>query len=54
MLAFSLLHTRQIKPAAHAFYKSIQYGNHTDWQPLVELLIDQKTLQINPKLKKPS
>ncbi|ORX39518.1 hypothetical protein BCR36DRAFT_588235 [Piromyces finnis] len=33
------------KAAAGAFFKSINLGNDTDWQPFVELLID------NPKLK---
>jgi hypothetical protein len=51
LLAFSLLHTRQ-KSAAAAFYKSIQLGNDTDWQPLVELCLEQKNLQITPAAKK--
>ncbi|KAJ3033863.1 hypothetical protein HK097_004703 [Rhizophlyctis rosea] len=45
LLAFSFLNTGQIEAAAGAFFKSINYGNDTDWQPLVELLLD------NPKLK---
>ncbi|EGF77074.1 hypothetical protein BATDEDRAFT_92047 [Batrachochytrium dendrobatidis JAM81] len=45
LLAFSLLNTSQPEAAAGAFFKSIGYGNDTDWQPLVELLMD------NPKLK---
>lgn len=48
LLAFSLLHTRQNKPAAAAFLKSIKLGNDTDWQPLVELCIEQPTLQFKP------
>ncbi len=46
LLAFSLLHTRQSKAAAHAFYKSIAAGNQTDWQPLIELLLDHKSLHL--------
>ncbi|KAJ3107111.1 hypothetical protein HDU97_004804 [Phlyctochytrium planicorne] len=45
LLAFSFLHTGQIEAAAGAFFKSISYGNDTDWQPLVELFLD------HPKLK---
>jgi len=45
LLAFSFLHTGQTDAAAGAFFKSINLGNDTDWQPFVELLID------NPKLK---
>eukprot|EP00163_Fabomonas_tropica_P002203 TRINITY_DN11652_c0_g1_i1.p1 TRINITY_DN11652_c0_g1~~TRINITY_DN11652_c0_g1_i1.p1 ORF type:complete len:126 (-),score=0.86 TRINITY_DN11652_c0_g1_i1:41-418(-) len=39
-LAFSLMHTGQIQLAAAAFFKSVQLGNETDWQPLVELVQD--------------
>ncbi|KAJ3043797.1 hypothetical protein HDV00_004205 [Rhizophlyctis rosea] len=45
LLAFSFLNTGQTEAAAGAFFKSINYGNDTDWQPLVELFLD------NPKLK---
>ena len=45
LLAFALLHTDQLSNAAAAFFQSINYGNDTDWQPLVELMID------NPDLK---
>eukprot|EP01137_Pigoraptor_chileana_P011227 Opistho-2@61760 len=45
LLAFSLLHTGQPSAAASAFFKSISFGNDTDWQPLVELFLD------NPDLK---
>ncbi|KAI9204931.1 uncharacterized protein BJ171DRAFT_561987 [Polychytrium aggregatum] len=45
LLAFSFLLTGQIEAAAGAFFKSINYGNDTDWQPLTELFLD------NPKLK---
>jgi hypothetical protein len=45
LMAFSLLNTGQIDASAGAYFKSISLGNDTDWQPLVELLID------NPKLK---
>ncbi|KAG4093768.1 hypothetical protein H8356DRAFT_1696654 [Neocallimastix lanati (nom. inval.)] len=45
LLAFSFFHTGQMEAAAGAFFKSINLGNDTDWQPFVELLID------NPKLK---
>lgn len=37
LLAFALLHTKQNKLAAAAFWKSIKLGNETDWQPLVEV-----------------
>jgi len=47
LLAFSLLHTRQNKLAAAAFYKSIHMGNDTDWQVLVELLIEQPKLKLS-------
>jgi len=47
LLAFSLLHTRQNKLAAAAFYKSIKLGNETDWQPLVELCIEQPKLKLS-------
>jgi hypothetical protein len=47
LLAFSLLHTRQNKLAAAAFCKSIRLGNDTDWQPLVELLLEQPKLKLS-------
>jgi cytochrome c-type biogenesis protein CcmH/NrfG len=47
LLAFSLLHTRQNKLAAAAFCKSIRLGNDTDWQPLIELLIEQPKLKLS-------
>jgi len=46
LLAFSLLHTQQNKAAAAAFYKSIQAGNDTDWQPLIELCLEHPSLQL--------
>ncbi|KAI9152523.1 hypothetical protein H9P43_009314 [Blastocladiella emersonii ATCC 22665] len=45
LLAFSFLHTSQAEAALGAFFKSVVLGNDTDWQCLVELLLD------NPKLK---
>ncbi|KAJ3113898.1 hypothetical protein HK098_007530 [Nowakowskiella sp. JEL0407] len=45
LLSFSFLHTGQTDAAAGAFFKSINFGNDSDWQLLVELFID------NPKLK---
>ncbi|KAJ3069705.1 hypothetical protein HK102_006856 [Quaeritorhiza haematococci] len=45
LLAFALLQTGQAEAAAGAFFKSVNLGNDTDWQPLVELFLD------NPKLK---
>ncbi|KAJ1533905.1 hypothetical protein HK096_004602, partial [Nowakowskiella sp. JEL0078] len=45
LLSYSFLHTGQTEAASGAFFKSINYGNETDWQPLVELFLD------NPKLK---
>lgn len=44
LLAFSLLHTKQNKAAAAAFFKSIKMGNETDWQPLVEVNIQSTQL----------
>jgi hypothetical protein len=46
LLAFSLLNTGQSEAAAGAFFKSINYGNETDWQPLVELFLDQPKLKL--------
>lgn len=46
LLAFSLLHTEQHEAAAHAFAKSIELGNETDWQPLIELCIDNPGLEV--------
>ncbi|KAL7750635.1 hypothetical protein RI367_003977 [Sorochytrium milnesiophthora] len=45
LLAFSFLYTGQIESAAGAFFKSAAMGNDTDWQVLVELLLD------HPKMK---
>lgn len=45
LLAFSYLMTGQNEAAAGAFFKSVNNGNDTDWQPLVELFLD------NPKLR---
>ena len=47
LLAFSLLHTKQNKLAAAAFFKSIKLGNETDWQPMIELLIEQPKLKLS-------
>lgn len=47
LLAFSLMHTGQLEASASAFYKSISMGNETDWQPLVELLLDHADLKIS-------
>ncbi|KAI8611222.1 hypothetical protein BC830DRAFT_678118 [Chytriomyces sp. MP71] len=46
LLAFSFLQTGQTEAAAGAFFKSISYGNDTDWQPLVELFLDQPKLTL--------
>ncbi len=46
ILAFSLLNTGQNEAAAGAFFKSINFGNDTDWQPLVELFLDQPKLKL--------
>lgn len=48
LLAFSLLHTKQFKAAAAAFHKSISLGNHTDWQPLVELCVEFPDIHFKP------
>jgi hypothetical protein len=54
LLAFSLLHTGQLEASAGAYclyiltlVKSINYGNDTDWQPLVELFLDNPKLALN-------
>ncbi|KAI9093035.1 hypothetical protein DFS34DRAFT_631371 [Phlyctochytrium arcticum] len=46
LLAFSFLHTGQAEAAAGAFFKSINAGNDTDWQPLIELLIENDGLKL--------
>ncbi len=45
LLAFALLQTLQKEQAASALLRSITFGNDIDWQPLVELCIE------NPELK---
>jgi len=50
LLAFSLLYTKQYKQAAAAFYKSIQAGNDTDWQLLVELCIENPSIQFQSSI----
>jgi tetratricopeptide (TPR) repeat protein len=40
LLAFSFMHTGQNEAALGAFYKSVIIGNDTDWQCLVEILLD--------------
>eukprot|EP00741_Cyanophora_paradoxa_P023153 tig00021571_g22363.t1 len=40
LLAFSLLNSGQSEAAANAFLKSVSMGNESDWQPLVELALD--------------
>lgn len=54
LLAFALLHTKQNKLAAAAFFKSIKLGNETDWQPLVEVSqhLATHTLQANRRADK--
>jgi hypothetical protein len=53
LLAFSLMNSGQPEAAgiqylilAGAFFKSINYGNDTDWQSLVELFIDNPSLKL--------
>lgn len=46
LLAFSLMNTGQNEAAAAAFFKSISFGNDTDWQPLVELFLDEPKLKL--------
>ncbi|KAJ3413120.1 hypothetical protein HDV05_008516 [Chytridiales sp. JEL 0842] len=46
LLAFSFLQTNQVEAAAGAFFKSIGCGNDSDWQPLVELFLDQPKLKL--------
>lgn len=44
LLAFSLLKTGQYEAALAAFEQSVDLGNESDWQPLVELLVDHPAL----------
>ncbi len=46
LLSFALLMTQQTDASAAAFMKSIVHGNDSDWQPLVELLIDNEALKL--------
>eukprot|EP00455_Lapot_gusevi_P046291 TRINITY_DN6067_c0_g1_i7.p1 TRINITY_DN6067_c0_g1~~TRINITY_DN6067_c0_g1_i7.p1 ORF type:complete len:148 (+),score=15.86 TRINITY_DN6067_c0_g1_i7:1-444(+) len=46
LLAFSLLHLGQPAAAAAAFFRSVKLGNHSDWQALVELCIDNPTIKL--------
>ena len=46
LLAFAFLHTGQQEESVGAFFKSIGSGNESDWQPLVELLIDNPDLKL--------
>ena len=46
LLGFSLMHTGQTSAAVAAFLKSVKLGNDTDWQPLIELCVDNPTLQV--------
>ncbi|KXS09303.1 hypothetical protein M427DRAFT_141085 [Gonapodya prolifera JEL478] len=46
LLAFALLNTGQVEAAVGGFYKSVAAGNDTDWQPLVEVLIDNPSLKL--------
>ncbi len=45
LLAFALMYTGQHEASCGAFLKSIALGNETDWQPLVELVLDNPSLQ---------
>lgn len=47
LLAFSFLHTGQLEAAVGAFFKSVGYGNETDWQPLVEILLENQDIKLN-------
>jgi hypothetical protein len=33
--------------AANAYFKSVKLGNHTDWQALVELVVDYPNLKLS-------
>eukprot|EP00297_Palpitomonas_bilix_P014835 CAMPEP_0113882072 /NCGR_PEP_ID=MMETSP0780_2-20120614/8736_1 /TAXON_ID=652834 /ORGANISM="Palpitomonas bilix" /LENGTH=126 /DNA_ID=CAMNT_0000869015 /DNA_START=40 /DNA_END=421 /DNA_ORIENTATION=+ /assembly_acc=CAM_ASM_000599 len=46
LLAFSLQQTGQAEAAALAFSKSIEMGNETDWQSLVELCYDNPDIEL--------
>jgi Tfp pilus assembly protein PilF len=46
LLAFSFLHTGQVETAANAFLKSVHTGNETDWQSLIELLVEHPNLRL--------
>eukprot|EP00742_Colponemidia_sp_Colp-10_P003422 GILJ01003643.1.p1 GENE.GILJ01003643.1~~GILJ01003643.1.p1 ORF type:complete len:119 (-),score=18.36 GILJ01003643.1:181-537(-) len=45
LLSFCLLHTGQTAAATSAFYRSVKIGNETDWQSLVELLLENPTMR---------
>jgi hypothetical protein len=45
LLGFCLMHTGQKSAAAAAFLKSVKMANETDWQPLIELHVDNPNLQ---------
>mmetsp|Transcript_4078 Transcript_4078/g.7815 ORF Transcript_4078/g.7815 Transcript_4078/m.7815 type:complete len:106 (+) Transcript_4078:2-319(+) len=44
LLGFCLMHTEQKAAAAAAFLKSVKMSNETDWQPLIELHVDNPGL----------
>lgn len=46
LLSFSFLHTNQHEAALSSFHKSVLFGNDSDWQMLVELLMDYPNLKI--------
>ncbi|KAJ1516550.1 hypothetical protein HMI54_009027 [Coelomomyces lativittatus] len=50
LLAFSFIHTGQAEASLGAFFKSVMLGNDTDWQCLVELILDNPVL-MNKKKK---
>jgi hypothetical protein len=46
-LNFGLHFAGEFAAAANAYYKSVQLGNHTDWQALVELCCDYPNLKLS-------
>ena len=52
LLAFSLFHLKQYKAATPAFYKSVNLGNDSDWQPLIEFCIDHPDIEFGSAVKR--
>eukprot|EP00002_Diphylleia_rotans_P000543 TRINITY_DN10285_c0_g1_i1.p1 TRINITY_DN10285_c0_g1~~TRINITY_DN10285_c0_g1_i1.p1 ORF type:complete len:118 (-),score=22.47 TRINITY_DN10285_c0_g1_i1:151-504(-) len=51
LMAFCMLHVGQMESAAQGFLKSVEFGNETDWQPLVETLLDNPNIDLLDRTK---